>query len=97
MRSKSNGYPFIVLGGTDHRVKLGFVTTGVTSCLLEAHDMREVEISNKHLLKTYSETPGGWEIKVYSKSSRSQGKFDFKIESELRELRMCSPGQRDTF
>lgn len=43
--------------GKDRRVKLCFVTIGVTSCLLEAHDMREVEISNKHLLKTYSGTP----------------------------------------
>lgn len=41
-------------GGEDQRVKLCFETTEATNYLLEAHDRKEVEISSKHLLKTYS-------------------------------------------
>lgn len=49
------GYPIVFLGvGKTKGVKLCFETTEATNYLLEAHDRKEVEISSKHLLKTYS-------------------------------------------
>lgn len=58
-KRKAFGIHSLFFGGeeTPFKEKLCFETIEATSFLLETHGMKEVEIGNQHLLKTYTGTP----------------------------------------